>query len=100
MRPVHLAQLDKTRPAVILTRELARPHLSRVTVATITSTIYGLSTEVAVGRRNGLDHECVISCDNIQTVPSSSVGRHLGYLFPDQETALADAIVAAFALDL
>jgi len=100
MRPIHLAQLDKTRPAVILTRELARPHLSRVTVATITSTVHGLSTEVPVGHRNGLDHECVINCDNIQTVPSSSVGRHLGFLLPDQELALADAIAAAFALDL
>ncbi len=39
MRPIHLAQLDKTRPVLVLTRELVRPHLSRVTVAPITSTI-------------------------------------------------------------
>ena len=49
MRPIHLAHLDKTRPVLVLTRELVRPYLSRVTIAPITSTIRGLSTEVPVG---------------------------------------------------
>ena len=54
MRSIHLARLDKTRPVLILTRELVRPYLSRVTVAPITGTVRGLSTELPVGRRNGL----------------------------------------------
>jgi mRNA interferase MazF len=99
MRPIHAARLDKTRPVVILTRELVRPHLNRVTVAPITSTIRGLSTEVAVGPINGLDHDSVISCDNIVTVPVSALGRHLGYLLPAQELALTTAVHAAFDLD-
>ena len=41
MRPIHIVQMDKARPAVILTRELARPHLSTITVAPVTSTIKG-----------------------------------------------------------
>jgi len=53
MRPIYAAHLDKTRPVLILTREVVRPHLSRVTVAPITSTIRGLSTEVPVGAANG-----------------------------------------------
>jgi len=100
MRPIHTARLDKTRPVLILTRELVRPHLSRVTVAPITSTVRGLSTEVPVGAANGLDHECVISCDNIVTVPTSALGRQLGYLLPTQELELTAAIHAAFDLDL
>ena len=64
MRPIHLAQLDKERPVLILTRELVRPHLTRVTVAAITRTVRGLSTEVPVGTVNGLDYESVVSCDN------------------------------------
>jgi mRNA interferase MazF len=99
MRPIHTTRLDKTRPVVILTRELVRPHLNRVTVAPITSTIRGLSTEVAVGPVNGLDHDSVISCDNIVTVPASALGRHLGYLLPAQELELTTAIHAAFDLD-
>ena len=49
MRPIHIARLDKPRPVVVLTRELIRPRLTNVTVAPITSTIRGLSTEVLVG---------------------------------------------------
>jgi mRNA interferase MazF len=99
MRPIHAARLDKTRPVLILTREVVRPHLSRVTVAPITSTIRGLSTEVPVGPANGLDRASVVSCDNIVTVPVSALGRRLGFLLAEQETALKDAIRAAFDLD-
>lgn len=99
MRPIHTARLDKVRPVLILTRELVRPHLNRVTVAPITSTIRGLSTEVPVGPANGLDHDSVVSCDNIVTVPKAALGRHLGYLLPAQEAELANAIRAAFDLD-
>ncbi len=99
MRPIHLAQLDKTRPVLILTREAVRPYLTRLTVAPITSTIRGLSTEVPVGPANGLDHDGVVSCDNVVTVPKSALGRHLGYLLPHQEPTLAEAILAAYDLD-
>ena len=99
MRPIHIARLDKARPVLILTRELVRPHLNRVTVAPITSTIRGLSTEVPVGSTNGLDRDSVVSCDDILTVPTSALGRHIGYLLPPQEAELTDAIRAAFDLD-
>jgi mRNA interferase MazF len=99
MRPIHAARLDKARPVVILTRELVRPHLDRVTVAPITTTIRGLSTEVPLGPGNGLDHLCVISCDNIVTIPTSVLGRQIGFVLPAQEAALTAAIHAAFDLD-
>ncbi|TFV63842.1 type II toxin-antitoxin system PemK/MazF family toxin [Geodermatophilus sp. DF01-2] len=98
MRPIHAAHLDKARPVLVLTRELVRPRLSRVTVAPITSTIRGLSTEVPVGAANGLDHRSVVSCDSVTTVPSSALGRQIGFLLPDQEEALTEAIHAAFDL--
>jgi mRNA interferase MazF len=99
VRPIHLARLDKQRPVVVLTRELVRPHLTRVTVAPITTTIRGLSTEVPVGKPNGLDCTSVISCDNIVTVPKSALGRQVGFLLPAQEARLTAAIQAAFDLD-
>ncbi len=99
MRPIHIAQLDKARPVLVLTRELVRPHLTRVTVAPITSTSRGLSTEVPVGPANGLEAPCVVSCDNIVTVPASALGRQVGALLPAQEAALTDAVHAAFDLD-
>jgi mRNA interferase MazF len=98
MRPIHLAQLDKERPVLILTRELVRPHLTRVTVAPITRTVRGLSTEVRVGTANGLEYESVVSCDNILTVPTSTLGRRIGSLHPAQELELTESIRAAFDL--
>ncbi len=84
---------------LILTRELVRPHLTRVTVAPITGTIRGLSTEVPVGPRNGLEKESVVSIDNIVTIPVEVLGRQIGFFFPDQETALSVAVRNAFDLD-
>lgn len=99
MRPIHVAHLDKARPVLVLTRELVRPHMTRVTVAPITTTVRGLSTEVPVGRSNGLDYASVVSCDNIVTIPTAALGRQLGFLLVAQERALADAIRHAFDLD-
>ena len=99
MRPIHLAALDKTRPVVILTRELVRPHLTRVTVAPITSAIRGLSTELPVGPDNGLEQLSVVSCDNVVTIPTAALGRQIGRLLPEQEPDLTAALHAAFDLD-
>lgn len=99
MRPIHTAQLDKSRPVLILTRELVRPHLSTVTVAPITGTIRGLSTEVAVGPANGLQKPSVVACDHVTTIPVNALGERIGLLLDDQETALSEAIRNAFDLD-
>jgi mRNA interferase MazF len=98
MRDIHIAHLDKARPVVILTRDAVRNAMRRVTVAPITSTAKGLSTEVEVGTANGLEGTCVISCDNILTIDKTALGRHIGFLFERQEKQLADAIANAFSL--
>ncbi len=98
MRPIHLARLDKMRPVLVLTREIVRPHLNTVTVAPITTTIRGLSTEVPVGIANGLNERAVVACDHITTVLAAALGLQIGHLFDEQETTLTDAIQAAFDL--
>ena len=100
MRPIHVAQLDKARPVLILTRELVRPHLRTVTVAPITTTIRGLSSEVGVDATNGLAEPSVVSCDNITTIPTGAVGEQIGLLLDSQEPALSEAIAAGFDLGL
>lgn len=99
MRPIHVAQLDKARPVLVLTRELVRPHLSTVTVAPITTTIRGLSTEVPVDASNGLAGPSVVSCDNVTTIPTDALRDQIGVLLDDQEMQLSAAIRAAFDLD-
>ena len=99
MRPIHLASMDKIRPVVVLTRETVRPCLSHLTVATITMSRRGLTVEVPVGRANGLDHDSVISCDNVTTIPVTDLREQIGFLFPSQEHALTDALSADFDLE-
>jgi mRNA interferase MazF len=55
-----------------------------VTVAPITTTVRGLSTEVRVGAANGLDADGVISCDDIVTVAASVLGPQIAVLLLDQ----------------
>ena len=99
MRPIHLANLDKSRPVLVLTREGVRGSMLRVTVAAITSRAKGLPTELAVGPRNGLALNSVISLDNVMTIRAADLGRHIGFLLPDQERALAAAVSHAFDLE-
>lgn len=98
MRPIHTARLDKVRPVLVLTRERVRPHMRRVTVAPITTTVRGLSTEVPVGPANGLSAVSVVSCDNIETIRADRLGSQIGVLLDAQEVELTDAIRAAFDL--
>jgi mRNA interferase MazF len=99
MRPIHVAQLDKARPVLVLTRELVRAHLNTVTVAPITTTIRGLSTELHVDATNGLSAPSVVSCDNVTTIPTDALRDQIGVLLDDQEPQLSQAIQAAFDLD-
>lgn len=99
MRPIHAARLGKSRPALVLTREVVRPHMKTVTIAPITTTIRGLSTEVPLGPANGLEEPCVVACDHVTTIPAAALGRQIGHLLDEQEANLTDAIHAAFDLD-
>ncbi|RNL61979.1 type II toxin-antitoxin system PemK/MazF family toxin [Nocardioides marmoriginsengisoli] len=98
MRPIQLARMDKTRPVVVLTREKARGAMASVTVASVTSRIRGLDSEVPVGQRHGLDTASVINCDDLSTIPVSDLGRVVGYLRHDDEVLLAQALINAFDL--
>jgi mRNA interferase MazF len=99
MRPIHVAQLDRARPVLVLTRELVRPHLTTVTIAPITTTIRGLSTELLVDAANGLSRPSVVSCDNVTTIPTDALREQIGVLLDVQEPRLSEAIRAAFDLD-
>jgi mRNA interferase MazF len=98
MHPIWLARLDKTRPVLVLTREKVREARALVTVAPITSTVRGLSSEVLVGRRNGVDHDSAVNIDLITTIPRSSLVRPIGMLLDDQEQDLTRAFHSAFDL--
>jgi len=53
----------------VLTRDAAASVLTAITCAPITRTVRGIRSEVSLGPDEGLPEPCVISCDNILTVP-------------------------------
>ena len=87
-----------SHPAVIVTRDRAVPFLRNVCVATVTSTIRGLPTEVPLGPAHGLARECVVNCDNLFTVPKRALARRRGSLGAEDLARLDQAL--RVALDL
>lgn len=100
MRPIYMVALDKYRPAVLITREEVLDFREQITVAPITGTVRGMSTEVLVGPANGIDKGGAVHCDDLNTVRREKIGQFVGYLHDDQEGALAEAIIAGFDLDV
>jgi mRNA interferase MazF len=70
-----------------------------VTVAAVTGTIRGLPTEVPLGRAHGLARECVVNCDNLFTIPKSSLATRRGELDPEAMQRLGAALEIALDLD-
>lgn len=86
------------RPAVLLTRDVILDRLTNVTVAPITSTIRGVPTEVLLDEDAGLGHECVVSCDNVTTIPQRLCMRRRGAVGPVVAERINRAVI--LALDL
>jgi mRNA interferase MazF len=87
------------RPVCVLTRDAAISVLSSVTCAPSTRTIRGIPTEVEVGLEQGLPERCVISCDNLITVPLDDLDDEaVGRL--DEATRVTLDTALRFALDI
>ena len=87
------------RPVCVLTRDAAIEVLTTVTCAPITRTIRGIRSEVEVGPEHGLPEQCVISCDNLLTVPVSALDAEpVGHLDLATRASLDQAL--RYALDI
>ena len=87
------------RPVCILTRDAAIHVLTSVTCAPITRTIRGIRSEVELGPEHGLPEACVVSCDNIITIPIETLDDEpVGHLNEITRAALDRAL--RYALDI
>lgn len=68
---------DKERPVVILTHTPAIHYLNTVTVASITTSIRPVPSQVKLTIEDGLLTDCSANLHNILTVPKRSVGRYI-----------------------
>jgi mRNA interferase MazF len=96
---VWLAQLDKIRPVVILTRDPMGRFLNAVVSAPVTSTVRGLSTEVPIGPDDGVRVASVANLDQVQLVARSRLVRRVGRARPETMAALCAALAVAIACD-
>jgi mRNA interferase MazF len=89
---------DKVRPVLILTRDSIIDYLGEVTVAPITSRIRDIPSEVRIGKADGMQRECTVNCDHMQTVAKGTLGTTVATL---QKAKLAEVARAVrFALDM
>ena len=100
MREICLERLDTTRPALVLTGDAPPGAKTKVTVAPITPTVTGLSSEAGFGPENGLDHDCAVALDNVITVPKALLGRTIGLLTAERELRPARGVVLTFDPEL
>ncbi len=92
---VWLADLDKTRPVIVLTRDPLGRLLHSVIVVPVTSTIRGLSTEVPLRRDDGIRHPSVANLDNVQLLSRDRFRRRIGRAHPATMMALCAALSVA-----
>jgi len=88
-------EAEGRHPACVLTRDEAIPSLRNVVVATVTSRKWGIGSEVSLGREDGMPQECVISLDNLRTVPKGHLTEPITRLGPEKMDEVCRALATA-----
>ncbi len=71
------------RPVLVLTRDPVADRIGSVVVAALTRTVRGLVSELELTVANdGVPSDCVVSFDNIHTIPSDTFRRKIVQLSP------------------
>ncbi len=85
-------------PAVVITRDDALPLPTSVVVAGITTTAHGHVAEVEIGPDEGVPEHSAINCDNLFTIPVTSLTRRRGALGVAKTAQLDQALKIAVGL--
>jgi mRNA interferase MazF len=83
------------RPACVITRPAAIPVLNAVLVAPATRTVRHIPTEVPLTRADGMPDDCVLSFDNLTTVPKSLLTTRITSVPEARLGELCDALRVA-----
>lgn len=86
------------RPVVVLTRDAVVDSIDALVVALVTRTRRGLSTEIEVGRREGLPRPSVVIFDNILTVPRQRLIRQMGQLTAERVAEMDASLKEALGI--
>ena len=83
------------RPVCILTRQAAIQALNAVLVVPATRTTRGIPTEVALSADDGMPEDCVLTFDNLTTVPKGHLTVRITRLGPAKLAELCAALDVA-----
>ena len=86
-------------PVVLVSRTAIMRRRWRATVATVTSTVHGLSSEVPLGPAEGLEGDSVIDCEDLYTITIDQRAQYLGVLEPPTLHAVDAALRVALDLE-
>lgn len=92
------AEADERRPVAIVSRDDSSGARRRTTVATITTTIRGIPSEVEVGEDEGLRRTSTINCDELVTIDKSRLVRRIGRLTDPRLRELHRALTFALGI--
>jgi mRNA interferase MazF len=90
---------DKLRPVVVLTRDNLIPHLSKVTVAPVTSTVRGAPSEVSLNEDDGMKGPCAVNLHNTSTVPQGRLGKRIAQLSSRRMSEICGALRFSLGCD-
>lgn len=92
------SEVQKTRPAVIVSNNSANTHMARVTVVPVSSNterIFASEARVIVSGKKGK-----AMCDQIRTLDRSRLVKRLDFLSPEEVKALDMCLCKALSLPL
>ncbi len=90
----------KYRIFVVVSRQiLLDSRFSTAICAPVYSTSHGLSTQVSVGIEEGLKHDSNIHCDELISIPKSSLTHYIGTLSYAKINEMNRALSIAVGLD-
>lgn len=86
------------RPVLVLTRDPVADRVGRVVVAALTRTHRGVVSELALSAaEDGVPSDCVVSFDNLHTLPREAFRRRLATLSAPRMARACRALRAALA---
>lgn len=95
VRWYRFAPPDKRRPVLILSRDSAIEMLGEVTIAPITSTIRDIPSEVVLTRNEGVERDCAVNLDHVQTVSKGKIGALVTTLSAERMERVRESLLFA-----
>jgi mRNA interferase MazF len=96
---VKLKEPDKTRPALIITRNSAIALLTSITVIPITTTLRDHPANVWLDESDGMLEPCVINVDQIRTISKDKFDTYITHLTSSKLDEVFEAIKFAFGFN-